>query len=84
MLSKTLFRKTINSKLSFTSIRTITASLTKTSEAIDRIKAWQIHSYGEEIVLSNLRYPIITQPSQVLVDVEAASVNPIDVAMQSI
>lgn len=50
----------------------------------DKMSSWQIHAYGD---LSELQYspqmriPHITQPNQVLVKVEAASVNPIDVAM---
>ena len=50
----------------------------------DKMSSWQIHAYGD---LSELQYspqmriPHITQPNQVLVKVDAASVNPIDVAM---
>lgn len=49
----------------------------------DRMQAWQIHSYNglEDLRLSNVRVPVITKPTDVLVKVEAASVNPIDVAM---
>ncbi|KAL6255121.1 hypothetical protein P5V15_013451 [Pogonomyrmex californicus] len=49
----------------------------------DRMQAWQIHSYNglEDLRLSNVRMPIIMNPTDVLVKVEAASVNPIDVAM---
>ncbi|KMQ96511.1 reticulon-4-interacting protein mitochondrial-like protein [Lasius niger] len=47
------------------------------------MQAWQIHSYNglEDLRLSNVRMPVIMQPTDVLVKVEAASVNPIDVAM---
>ncbi|XP_076646747.1 NAD(P)H oxidoreductase RTN4IP1, mitochondrial [Halictus rubicundus] len=49
----------------------------------DKMQAWQIHSYGglEELKLSNVRIPIIARPTDVLVKVEASSVNPIDIAM---
>lgn len=49
----------------------------------DKMLAWQIHSYGglEELRLSNVRIPIISSPTEVLVKVDAASVNPIDIAM---
>lgn len=52
----------------------------------DKMQAWQIHSYEglEELKLSNVRIPIIAKPTEVLVNVEASSVNPIDVAMTSI
>ena len=48
--------------------------------------AWQVHSYGgtEELQLScSVRDPVISKPDDVLVNVAAASVNPIDVAMMS-
>ncbi|XP_011166443.2 reticulon-4-interacting protein 1, mitochondrial [Solenopsis invicta] len=49
----------------------------------DKMQAWQIHSFNglEDLKLSNVRIPIITNPTDVLVKIEAASVNPIDVAM---
>jgi len=49
----------------------------------DRMQAWQIHSYNglDDLRLSNVRMPMITNPTDVLVKIEAASVNPIDVAM---
>ncbi|KAH0540056.1 reticulon-4-interacting protein 1, mitochondrial-like [Cotesia glomerata] len=48
-----------------------------------RIQAWQIHAYGnlDEINLSTIRMPIISKPSEVIVKVEASSVNPIDISM---
>ncbi|XP_029155536.1 reticulon-4-interacting protein 1, mitochondrial isoform X2 [Nylanderia fulva] len=64
-------------------------SLTKLSmdleEKSNKMQAWQIHSYNglEDLRLSNVRIPVIMQPTDVLVKVEAASVNPIDVAMTS-
>lgn len=47
------------------------------------MQSWQIHSYNglEDLKLSNIRIPMITNPNDVLVKIEAASVNPIDVAM---
>lgn len=42
------------------------------------MKSWQIHSYGEDLQLGEARIPFITNPEDVLVKVEAASVNPID------
>lgn len=47
------------------------------------MKAWQVHSYGEDLQCCCIRHPIITKPSQLLVQIVAASVNPIDVEMQS-
>ncbi|KAK0178199.1 hypothetical protein PV328_002173 [Microctonus aethiopoides] len=51
--------------------------------AITRMKAWQIASYGgiEQLQLANVRLPTISKPTEVLVKVDAASVNPIDIAM---
>lgn len=48
-----------------------------------KMLAWQIHSYGDlnELKMSNVRIPIITNPTEVLIKVQAASVNPIDIAM---
>lgn len=53
--------------------------------AITRMKAWQIASYGgiEQLQLANVRLPTISKPTEVLVKVDAASVNPIDIAMIS-
>lgn len=49
----------------------------------NKMLAWQIHSYGDlnELKLSNVRVPLITKPTEVLIQVQAASVNPIDIAM---
>lgn len=51
----------------------------------DKMQAWQIHSYGnlDELKCSNARMPVITSPNDVLVKIQASSVNPIDVAMIS-
>lgn len=51
----------------------------------DRMQAWNIHAYGdlEQLKLSNIRTPVITKPMDVLVKVEASSINPIDIAMIS-
>lgn len=46
--------------------------------------AWQIHAYGgvEELQLScSVREPVISKPDDVVVNVSACSINPIDVAM---
>ena len=46
------------------------------------ISAWQIYKYGttSELTLSTTRQlPVIDRPSDVLVKVHAASVNPIDI-----
>ncbi|XP_043240954.1 reticulon-4-interacting protein 1 homolog, mitochondrial-like [Amphibalanus amphitrite] len=48
------------------------------------MSAWQIHRYGgpEELQLTTShRLPTITQPTELLIKVHAASINPIDVAM---
>ncbi|XP_001600089.1 reticulon-4-interacting protein 1 homolog, mitochondrial [Nasonia vitripennis] len=49
----------------------------------ERMQAWQIHSYGSlhELKLSTVKMPVLSRPSDILIKVEAASVNPIDVAM---
>jgi hypothetical protein len=49
-----------------------------------KMLAWQIHSYGglEELKLSeSVRIPHIKGPNDVLIEISASSVNPIDVAM---
>ncbi|XP_034251328.1 reticulon-4-interacting protein 1 homolog, mitochondrial [Thrips palmi] len=51
-----------------------------------KICAWQVHAYGgvEELQLScSVREPVISKPDDVLVNVSASSVNPIDVAMMN-
>jgi NADPH:quinone reductase-like Zn-dependent oxidoreductase len=48
------------------------------------MSAWQIHEYGDvdKLTLSNtISVPIIQRPHEVLVEVHAASVNPVDVMM---
>ncbi|KRT78248.1 hypothetical protein AMK59_6681, partial [Oryctes borbonicus] len=54
-----------------------TKPLKKTNK---RMEAWQIHSYGDlsELQLTPARIPIIQNPSDVLVQVESASINPVD------
>lgn len=51
--------------------------------ADERMQAWQIHSYGslDELKLSDVKVPVLSRPSDILIKVDAASVNPIDVAM---
>ena len=53
---------------------------TMEKQAVNKMKAWQIHSYGDlsELQLSVARMPEIQKPTDVLVRVEAASLNPID------
>nr|XP_023024695.1 reticulon-4-interacting protein 1, mitochondrial-like [Leptinotarsa decemlineata] len=48
-----------------------------------RIKSWQLHEYGgiDELQLGSIRLPVIRDPNEVLVQVNAASVNPIDLLM---
>lgn len=43
-----------------------------------KMKAWQIHSYGEPLQLTEARIPFISNPDDVLVQIDASSVNPID------
>ncbi|EFN76030.1 Reticulon-4-interacting protein 1 [Harpegnathos saltator] len=45
--------------------------------------AWQIHAYNglDDLRFTNLRIPVVRNPMDVLVKVDAASVNPIDIAM---
>ncbi|KAL1491073.1 hypothetical protein ABEB36_011726 [Hypothenemus hampei] len=45
-----------------------------------KMLAWTIHSYGDidELQLAETRIPIIQSPDEVLVEVKAASLNPID------
>lgn len=66
-----------------TQIRSLTKLSVNLEEKSNKMQAWQIHSYNglEDLRLSNATMPIIMQPTDVLVKVEAASVNPIDVAM---
>ncbi|KAL3280984.1 hypothetical protein HHI36_004209 [Cryptolaemus montrouzieri] len=47
-----------------------------------RMQSWQVHSYGEDMLLSSIRIPIVYDTNEVLIQVEAASVNPIDVYMK--
>ncbi|XP_055591640.1 reticulon-4-interacting protein 1 homolog, mitochondrial isoform X2 [Uranotaenia lowii] len=51
---------------------------------VNRMNGWQIHSYGalDEVEFSDsIKMPVLSSPNQLLVKIEAASVNPIDVAM---
>lgn len=67
-----------------TNIRFLSNLSAKCKENIeDKMQAWQIHSYGglEELKLSNVRIPVINRPTDILVKVEASSVNPIDIYM---
>ncbi|KAF2902857.1 hypothetical protein ILUMI_03332 [Ignelater luminosus] len=48
-----------------------------------KMRAWQIHSYGDlsELQLTTARIPHISNPDELLIQVDAASLNPIDKAM---
>lgn len=61
------------------------ATNVKENVSSDKMQAWQVHSYDgiEKLQLNHVKMPIISKKNQVLVQVEAASVNPIDVAMIS-
>lgn len=50
-----------------------------------KMRAWQIHSYGDlsELQLTNARIPHISSPDELLIQVDAASLNPIDKGMIS-
>ncbi|XP_031838061.1 NAD(P)H oxidoreductase RTN4IP1, mitochondrial [Nomia melanderi] len=82
----TLKRIAWSLRVTFGSIRSRSVSQlsTKHNENVeDKMQAWQIHSYGglEELKFSNVRIPMIARPTDVLVKVEASSVNGIDIAM---
>lgn len=83
MLQKTILRLKCIARS--TQIRSLTKLSVNLEEKSNKMQAWQIHSYNglEDLRLSNVTMPIIMQPTDVLVKVEAASVNPIDVAMTS-
>ena len=83
MLQNTVLRlKCIARLTQFRNLAKLSANL---EENPTKMQAWQIHSYNglEDLKLSNVRIPVIMQPRDVLVKIEAASVNPIDVAMTS-
>lgn len=83
MLQKIILRlKCIAQSAQFRSLAKLSINL---KEKSNKMQAWQIHSYNGlgDLRLSNVRMPVIMQPTDVLVKVEAASVNPIDVAMTS-
>ena len=57
---------------------------TKPRRHYSQNRAWQLHSYGgpQELQMNDsVKIPVINSPSQVVVKVHAASVNPIDVLM---
>lgn len=57
------------------------------SNSQKKMSGWQIHEYGGVEILqcsNNIKIPAITNPSDVLVEVHAASINPIDVLMMGI
>lgn len=64
--------------------RSLSQLSTKYKENNDeKMQAWQIHSYGglDDLKLSDVRIPIIKRPNDVLIKVQATSVNPIDLAI---
>ncbi|XP_012537852.1 reticulon-4-interacting protein 1, mitochondrial [Monomorium pharaonis] len=82
MLQKVILRlRCTVQTMHFRSLSKLSASLKENPG--DRMQAWQIHSYNglESLKLSNIRIPVIMNPTDVLVKIEAASVNPIDVSM---
>ncbi|XP_057662001.1 reticulon-4-interacting protein 1, mitochondrial [Diorhabda carinulata] len=48
-----------------------------------KVRAWQTHEYGDlkNVQLDEVRIPVIRKPTDVLVQVNSASVNPIDILM---
>jgi len=77
----------LNCVVQMTQLRSLTKLSTSLQEVSDdKMQAWQIHSYNglSDLKLSNVRIPVLRQPTDVLVKVEAASVNSIDIAMTSI
>lgn len=84
MLQKTILRlKHVARATQLRSLTKLSADLKENPE--DRMQAWQVHSYNgvNDLRLCNVKVPLITRPTDVLVKVEAASVNPIDIAMTS-
>lgn len=76
----------LNSKRVFKLVnnRSLSQLATKNKEIVDeKMQAWQIHCYGglDELKFTKAKIPTLTRPSDVLVKVDASSVNPIDVAM---
>ncbi|XP_066583860.1 reticulon-4-interacting protein 1, mitochondrial-like [Prorops nasuta] len=63
--------------------RAFSKASVENKENEEKMPAWQIHSYDglKGLALSNARIPIISRPTEVLIKVEASSVNPIDVLM---
>lgn len=63
------------------------SSQTGTNGIPGKMKGWQIHEYGGVEILQcseNIKIPTIQSPTEVLVEVHATSVNPIDVKMMGI
>lgn len=82
MLHKTILR--LRCAIRPMQLRTLAKlSVNLKENAENRMQAWQIHSYNGlgDLKLSNVRLPLIRNPSDVLVKVEAASINSLDVAM---
>lgn len=75
----TLFSQPYKMLRNFASYAAKTARVAK-FEPKAKMQSWQIHEYGDvdALQLCNTRVPFISKPHEVLVKVEAASVNPID------
>lgn len=43
-----------------------------------KMRAWSVHSYGDNLQQNDVRIPVLSNPNEVMVKVDAASVNPID------
>ncbi|ETN62474.1 zinc binding dehydrogenase [Anopheles darlingi] len=71
--------------LALCSVRGLTTATATANACYGKMSGWQIHSYGnpqEEVQFSDgIKMPTLKSPTQLLVKVKAASVNPIDVAM---
>lgn len=74
-----MFKKIINFAIKDSRLLSTNAVKVKICEQ-SKANAWQIHSYGDikELQHGPIRIPKIQQPDDVLINVEAASVNPID------
>jgi hypothetical protein len=76
----------LSSKLinSFSQIQYLSQMSAKPKDNVHgKMLAWQIHYYADknDPHLSRVRIPILSRPSEVLIKVDASSVNPIDIAM---
>ncbi|KAL7298842.1 hypothetical protein TKK_0008581 [Trichogramma kaykai] len=73
-----------NRNFRFVQLRQLSQLDAKTNDNADsKMQAWQINSYGgiQELQLNKATIPVLSNPNDVLVKIDASSVNPIDVAM---